>query len=60
MKSNGFVLTNKQLNEDYEDLIFKKVMSIHCEEESKEILEEIARNKTENISGHKEVNKIFN
>lgn len=60
MKSNGFVLTNKQLNEDYEDLIFKKVMSIHCEEESKEILEEIARNRTENISGHKEVNKIFN
>ena len=60
MKSNGFVLTDKHLNEDYEDLVFKKVMSIHCKEESKEILEEIARNKTENISGHKEVNKIFN
>ena len=60
MKSNGFILSEKYLNEDYEDLIFRKVMAIHCEEESKEILEEIERNKTENISGHKEVNKIFN
>lgn len=60
MKSNGFILSEKDLNEDYEDLVFRKVMAIHCEEESKEILEEIKNSKNESISGNKEINKIFN
>ncbi|MBQ7874359.1 MAG: DUF4367 domain-containing protein [Oscillospiraceae bacterium] len=59
MKSETFDLTERNIQEDYEDLIFRKVMAIRCEEESKEILEEMQREKAEKTADTKEVEQIF-
>ena len=51
MNNNCFNLSDKSLQEDYEDLVFRKIMSIHLEEESKQILEE-NRNLLDLIAKH--------
>lgn len=45
MKINRTILSDEAIQEDYEDLVFEKVMAIHCEEESKAISEEISKEK---------------
>ncbi len=45
MEINRSILSDEAIQEDYEDLVFEKVMVIHCEEESKEIIEEIVKEK---------------
>ena len=56
MNNNCFNLSDKSLQEDYEDLVFRKIMSIHLEEESKQILEEMKNNKSDEKP---DTNKIF-
>ncbi len=45
MRNERTILSDEAIQEDYEDLVFEKVMAIHCEEESKMIAEEIAKEK---------------
>ena len=45
MRNKRTILSDEAIQEDYEDLVFEKVMAIHCEEESKMIVEEIAKEK---------------
>ena len=56
MNNNCLNLSDKSIQEDYEDIVFRKIMSIHLEEESKQILEEMKNNKSDEKPN---TNKIF-
>ena len=45
MRNKRTILSDEAIQEDYEDLVFEKVMAIHCEEESRAIVEDIAKEK---------------
>ena len=56
MSEKKLDLSQNSLQEEYEDLVFKKVMDAHCEKESREILDEI-----ENEADRQEPDmKLFN
>ena len=59
MNNNCFNLSDKSLQEDYEDLVFRKIMSIHLEEESKQILEEMKNNKSDEKPDTNKIRKLI-
>lgn len=59
MNNNCFNLSDKSLQEDYEDLVFRKIMSIHLEEESKQILEEMKNNKSDEKPDTDKIRKLI-
>lgn len=61
MNEEKFALDEKELLEEYEDLVFRKLMAMRCEEESKEILAEMEKDKAakENPADGREIEKIF-
>lgn len=59
MDNNCFNLSDKSLQEDYEDIVFRKIMSIHLEEESKQILEEMKNNKSDEKPDTDKIRKLI-
>ena len=59
MNNNCFNLSDKSIQEDYEDIVFRKIMSIHLEEESKQILEEMKNNKSDEKPGTDKIRKLI-
>lgn len=59
MNNNCFNLSGESIQEDYEDLVFRKIMSIHLEEESKQILEEMKNNKSEEKPDTDKIRKLI-
>lgn len=45
MRNKRTILSDEAIQENYEDLVFEKVMAIHCEEESRAIVEDVAKEK---------------
>ena len=59
MNNNCFNLSDKSIQEDYEDIVFRKIMSIHLEEESKQILEEMKNNKSDEKQDTNKIRKLI-
>lgn len=59
MNNNCFNLSDKSIQEDYEDIVFRKIMSIHLEEESKQILEEMKNNKSDEKPDTNKIRKLI-
>ncbi len=59
MNNNCFNLSDKSIQEDYEDIVFRKIMSIHLEEESKQILEEMKNNKSDEKPDTDKIRKLI-
>ena len=59
MNDNCFNLSDKSIQEDYEDIVFRKIMSIHLEEESKQILEEMKNNKSDEKPDTNKIRKLI-
>ena len=56
----GFNISEKELAEEYENIVFKKVMAIYCENESKKIADETEKvSEEERILLEKEINKLI-
>lgn len=59
MDNNCFNLSDKSIQEDYKDIIFRKVMSIHLEEESKQILRDMQDNKPTETPDMNRITKLI-
>ena len=57
---NNKILSEESIVEEYENLVFEKVFSIYCAEESKEIFKEILEREKHETEGKQVIEKLFN
>lgn len=57
---NNKILSEESIVEEYENLVFEKVFSIYCAEESKEIFKEIREREKHETEGKQVIEKLFN
>ena len=57
---NNKILSEESIVEEYENLVFEKVFSIYCAEESKEIFKEIREREKQETEGKQVIEKLFN